>query len=84
MVVNRYTQHREALKNAKGVAFKDLVRICTELFGEPRVKGSHHVFRMPWAGQPWVNLQKDGKSAKPYQVKQVLATIEKLENSEKS
>lgn len=47
------------------------------ILGGYRVKGSHHIFKVPWSGQPWVNIQKDGKHAKPYQVKQVLAAIEK-------
>jgi hypothetical protein len=70
------------LSNPKNVSFSDLLKICIEAFGEPRVRGSHHVFKVPWAGQPWVNLQKDGKLAKPYQVKQVTLAIKKLEELE--
>ena len=73
----------DILANPKNVAFSDLLRICTEAFGEPRVKGSHHVFKVPWPGQPWVNLQKDGKMAKPYQVKQVTSALKKLEELKK-
>ncbi len=69
----------DLLVNPKNVAFSDLVKICIEAFGRPRIKGSHHVFKVPWSGQPWVNLQKDGKLAKPYQVKQVLVALKKLE-----
>ncbi|WP_308189415.1 hypothetical protein [Rhodococcus pyridinivorans] len=38
------------------------------------------MFRTPWPGDPRVNIQR-GKNgeAKPYQVKQVLAAIEKME-----
>lgn len=73
----------ELLQNPKNVRFKDLLRIATEAFGEPRVNGtSHHVFKVPWQGQPWVNLQADGKNAKDYQVKQVLAALKKLEEIE--
>lgn len=67
------------LANPKNVSFSDLLKICAEAFGEPRVNGSHHVFKVPWFGQPWVNLQKDGKMAKPYQVKQVISALRKLE-----
>ncbi|MEV5834217.1 toxin HicA [Nocardia sp. NPDC052112] len=54
--------------------------LCCEHFGTPRQEGtSHAVFKTPWAGDPRVNIQRgdDGK-AKPYQVKQVLAAIERL------
>ena len=70
----------DTLKNPKNVLFSDLLRIAKEAFGEPRVNGtSHHVFKVPWQGQPWVNIQKDGKNAKDYQVKQVVAALHKLE-----
>ncbi len=73
----------DTLANPKNVVFSDLLRICIEAFGEPRIKGSHHVFKVPWLGQPWVNLQKDGKMAKPYQVKQVTSALKKLEELKK-
>lgn len=70
----------DTLKNPKNVSFNDLLKIATEAFGAPRVKGtSHHVFKVPWAGKPWVNLQRDGKNAKDYQVKQVVEALKKLE-----
>ena len=69
-----------AHQNPKGVAFDDLAKLCHHYFGEHRQAGSHWVFRTPWPGDPRVNIQRgsDGK-AKGYQVKQVLAAIEKLE-----
>lgn len=68
-----------ARQNPKGLAFDDLAKLCRNYFGEPRKAGSHWVFRTPWPGDPRVNIQRgsDGK-AKAYQVKQVLAAIEKL------
>ena len=62
------------------VSFNDLTAICEHYFGEPRDKGSHKIFKTPWPDDPRVNIQrgKDGK-AKPYQVREVLAAIEKLE-----
>ncbi len=72
----------DVLANPKNVTFSDLLKICTEAFGVPRIKGSHHVFKVPWPGQPWVNLQRDGKLAKPYQVKQVASALKKLEELE--
>jgi len=70
------------LDNPKNVKIADLIKIATQFFGQPRVKGSHHVFKVPWQGEPWVNLQADGKMAKPYQVKQVVKALEKLEELE--
>ena len=63
------------------VRFVDLAKVCSAYFGEPRQTGtSHKVYRTPWAGDPRVNIQRgeDGK-AKAYQVKQVLAAIDKIE-----
>jgi hypothetical protein len=36
------------------------------------------VFKTPWPGDPRVNIQNKGGMAKPYQVRQVLAAIERL------
>lgn len=71
----------EALRrNPKGVRFSDLSRICDECFGEPRQDAtSHRVYRTPWPGDPRVNIQNDKGMAKPYQVRQVIKAIEKLE-----
>lgn len=62
------------------VPFADLEKVCRHYFGEPRQQGSsHQVYRMPWAGDPRVNIQDDHGKAKAYQVRQVLAAIKKLE-----
>ena len=66
------------LSNQKNVRFDVLLKICTKYFGKPRIKGSYHIFKTPWKGDPRINIQKDGKMAKPYQVKLVLRTLEKL------
>jgi len=64
----------------KGVRFNDLVKVCDSCFGKPRQSGSsHRVYKMPWTGDPRVNIQNDKGKAKVYQVKQVLAAIDKLE-----
>lgn len=60
------------------VRFARLVTIATRFFGEPRVRGSHHIFKTPWLGDPRINLQRDGKDAKPYQVAQVIAALTRL------
>lgn len=71
----------EELKSEKNVKFKDLLKICEKFFGEPRINGSHHVFKTPWSGNPRINIQKDGPKAKNYQVKQVREALEKLKEN---
>ncbi len=53
--------------------------MCTKYFGAPRVKVSHHIFKTPWKGDPRINIQKDVKMAKLYQVKLVAKALKKLE-----
>ena len=66
--------------NPKGVRFADLAKVCEAYFGEPRQKGtSHRIYRTPWPGDPRVNIQDAKGTAKPYQVRQVIKAIEKLE-----
>jgi hypothetical protein len=63
----------QELENIKNIRFSRLIKITEIFFGEPRNRGSsHYPFKVPWPGEPRINLQKgkDGK-AKPYQVKQV-------------
>ena len=62
------------------VRFNDLMKVCSAYFGEPRQAGtSHAIFKTPWAGDPRINIQNSKGKAKPYQVKQVLQALEKLE-----
>jgi len=66
--------------NPKGVRFSDLCKVCDSCFGEPRHSGSsHRVYKMPWSGDPRVNIQDNNGMAKAYQVRQVLRAIEELE-----
>ena len=70
-------------KNQKNVRFTDLVKVCNHYFGEPKQQGtSHCVYKTPWSGDPRVNIQEKDGRAKAYQVKQVLAAIEKIEEME--
>ncbi len=63
-----------------GVRFADVAKVCDHYFGPPRQRGtSHRVYRMPWQGDPRVNIQDDHGVAKVYQVRQVLAAIDRLE-----
>ena len=67
-------------RNPKGVRFTDLCKVCDQYFGEARHKGSsHRVYRTPWQGDPRVNIQNAKGKAKPYQVRQVLQAIQRLE-----
>lgn len=62
------------------VSFDDLALVCQHFFGDPvGGSGSHRLYRTPWAGDPRVNIQNRNGQAKPYQVRQVLAAIERLE-----
>lgn len=73
---------RRLRANPKGIRYAELVAICDRLFGRPRQQGSsHRVYRMPWPGDPRVNIQNDRGMAKPYQVRQVIRAIERLEGS---
>ena len=72
----------ELRSNPKGVRFEDLARVCDFFFGEPRQQGtSHWVYRTPWPGDPRVNIQNDKGLAKPYQVRQVIKALEKLQKN---
>jgi hypothetical protein len=69
--------------NPQNVKFADLAKVCNYYFGQPRQQGtSHYVYKTPWQGDPRINIQDKNGKAKVYQVKQVLATITKLEGME--
>ena len=70
------------LSNPKSVCFRDLLAICERHFGQPRIRGSHHIFKMPWPGDPRINLQASGKMAKPYQVRDVGRALARLEGDD--
>jgi len=52
------------------IPFEDLCSLLERLGFEKRTRGSHHVFRRAGV-EEMLNLQRDGRQAKPYQVKQV-------------
>ena len=56
------------------IRFDELCSLLESLGFEKRVSGSHHLFRKSGVEER-VNLQRDGKHAKPYQVKQARAAI---------
>ena len=56
------------------IAFNDLCNLLRHLGFDGRTRGSHHVFRQSGIEER-INLQRDGKHAKVYQVRQVRAVI---------
>ena len=70
---------QKMVEQPNGVRFEELRKVCEHFFGAARQSGtSHAVFRMPWVGDPRVNIQDANGKAKPYQVRQVLMAIKKL------
>ncbi len=69
----------EQLSHKKGVKFNELLKICQRFFPDHHVNGDHHIFKPPWEGPPWINIQRQGNMAKPYQVTDVRHALEKLE-----
>ena len=70
----------EMRQNPQGIRFRDLCQVCDFYFGAARQSGgSHRVYKTPWQGDPRVNIQEHQGRAKPYQVRQVLKAIERLE-----
>ena len=70
---------KDRLGYPQNVSFADLLRICEKYFGKPRIRGSHYIFKTPWKGDPRINLQREEKMAKFYQVRHVKKAIEKME-----
>jgi hypothetical protein len=69
----------EMRANPADVRFADASRVASHSFGTPRNKGSsHYIWKMPWAGDPRINLQDARGKAKPYQVRQMLSAIDRL------
>lgn len=67
--------------NPQNIRFADLCKVCDSYFGAARQQGSsHRVYKTPWQGDPRVNIQNSKGKAKPYQVKQVLKAITRLNN----
>lgn len=69
-------------ENPRNIRYADLAKVCEHYFGPPRTSGgSHAVFKTPWPGDPRVNIQDDHGAAKAYQVRQILAAIDKKEGA---
>lgn len=71
---------KDMRNSSTGIRFADLCKVCDHYFGKPRQQGtSHCVYKMPWEGDPRVNIQNDKGKAKPYQVEQVIKAVDNLE-----
>ncbi|MBI9087682.1 MAG: toxin HicA [Desulfobacterium sp.] len=71
---------KQLKQNPANVCFLGLCKVCEYYFGQARQSGSsHRIYKMPWHGDPRVNIQNHKGKAKAYQVKQVLKAIERLE-----
>lgn len=74
---------KQIKNNPAGIRYADLCKVRDQYFGEPRqMSSSHRVYKTPWQGDPRVNVQNSKGMAKPYQVRQVLKAIEKMEHSD--
>lgn len=68
----------------QNVRFSEAVKVARHYFGEPRQQGSSHsVWKMPWPGDPRVNLQNRNGMAKAYQVRQLLDAVSLLTQKRK-
>jgi len=56
------------------IPFDDLCGLLVALGFETRTRGSHHIFRRPDV-EDRINLQREGRHAKAYQVRQVRGVI---------
>ena len=72
----------EELESRGRVRFTRLFDLCEGLFGKPRIRGSHHVFRTGVVEAPIINIQPEKKDAKDYQVRQVLRVLRILKERE--
>ena len=68
---------RKILNNARDVSFDDLIKLIKAFgFKLERTKGSRHIFSHQQISE-LINIQNVKGKAKPYQVKQFIALIER-------
>ncbi|ESZ86709.1 MAG: hypothetical protein Q27BB25_12530 [Blastomonas sp. CACIA14H2] len=74
--MTRIGKLQEKLLRGSALSFAEFERLLMAYgFVLDRVKGSHHIYKHQSIGDR-INAQPDGKSAKPYQVRQFLVIIE--------
>lgn len=70
----------ELEKSPQNVKFFDLCKICDFYFGKARQKStSHRIYKIPWQGDPRINIQSKNGKAKVYQVRQVIKALKRME-----
>jgi predicted RNA binding protein YcfA (HicA-like mRNA interferase family) len=69
----------EAVVRGQGViSFRDLQRLLEQLgFRLQRTSGSHHIYMHPRVTRP-INIQRAGRDAKPYQIRQLRDIIKEF------
>ncbi|MCL2425295.1 MAG: type II toxin-antitoxin system HicA family toxin [Oscillospiraceae bacterium] len=75
--MNKRKLYSKIVQSQKNVRYLDLVLIV-EAFGFccSRQEGSHRIYKRDGI-QEFINLQNDNGKAKPYQIKQFLALVDK-------
>jgi predicted RNA binding protein YcfA (HicA-like mRNA interferase family) len=78
MLLNKKKLMRQIIQSkGKNVLFADFVMIIKSFgFSLDRINGSHHIF-VNKEYKLLISVQNDGKDAKPYQIKQFIAVIER-------
>ena len=61
-------------RSDRSIAFNDLCGLLRMLGFEGRIRGSHHIFRKSGVKE-LINLQRDNRQAKAYQVRKVRNVI---------
>ena len=56
------------------IFFDELCQMLRRMGFDERIRGSHHIFRKQGIAE-MINLQRDGSTAKAYQVRQVRSVI---------
>ena len=77
--MNKKKLFKEIIQSrGKNVLFTDFVLIL-EAFGFQfdRINGSHHIF-IHKSSKQLISVQRDGKDAKAYQIKQFISIVEKF------
>jgi hypothetical protein len=71
---------RNLRNNPENAQFAEVLAVCGYFFGAPHHDGgSHIIFRTGLLEDPRIVIQSRGKSAKGYQVRQLLVLIDKME-----
>lgn len=62
---------KRIVEGRHAIAFRDFERVLRKLgFEEARIRGSHQIYRHPKVPRP-LSIQRFGKEAKPYQIRQL-------------